>query len=124
MKIVKCSVPQDSILRPLLFLLFVNDLNNSTKVLDSVLFADYINLLCSDGNTRILFETANQELNQINDWFLGNKLSLNAEETKYMLFHKLRDQDNTPLKLPSLQNANITERKNSPSFLVLSLMNI
>ena len=124
MKIVKCSVPQCSILRPLPFLVFVNDLNNLTKVLDSVLFADDINLLCSDDNKRTLFETANQELNQINDWFLANKLSLNAEKTKYMLFHKLRDQDNTPLKLPSLQNGNIIERKNSPSFLVLSLMNI
>ena len=101
-----CS--QGYILRPLLFLIFINDLNNSTKVLDPVLFADDRSLFFSSNNIRTLFETANQELSQINDWFLANKLSLNP----YMFFHKLTDQDNIPLKLPSLQlNGDITERK-------------
>ena len=70
---------QGSILRPLLFLIFVNDLSNSTKILDPVLFADDTKLFCSDNNIRTLFETANQELSQINDWFLANKLSLNLK---------------------------------------------
>ena len=110
-KIVKCGIPQSSILGPLLFLIFVNDLSNSTKDLDPVLFADDTNLFCSDNNIRTLFETANQELSQINDWFLANKLSLNVEKTKYMLFHKCIDQENIPLKLPLLQlNSNIIER--------------
>ena len=119
MKIVKCDVPLGSILEPLFFLIFVNDLNNSTtKVLDPVLFADDTNLFCSDNNMRALFETANQELSQINDWFLANKLSLNVEKTKYMLFHKLTDQENIPLKLPLLKlNRKITEREYSFKFL-------
>ena len=41
------------------------------------------------------------QLNQINDWFLANKSSLNSEKTKYILFHKLTDQDNIPIQLPS-----------------------
>ena len=88
-KIVKYGVLQGSVLGPLLFLIFVNDLNNSTKVLDPVLFVDDINLFCSEDNTRTLFETTNQELNQINDWFLANKLSVNVEKTKDILFDKL-----------------------------------
>ena len=52
MKIVKCGAPQCSIIGPLLFLIFVNDLNNATKVLDPVLFADNANLFCSDNNIR------------------------------------------------------------------------
>ena len=54
MKIVKCGVTQGSIVGPLLFLIFVNDFNNSTKVLEPVFFADNTNLICSDNNIRTL----------------------------------------------------------------------
>ena len=97
LKIVKCRVPQSSILGTLLFRIFLNNLSNSTKVLDPVPFADDTNLFCSDNNRRTLFETANQELGQIKDWVLANKLSLNVEKPKYMLFHKCIDQEKIPL---------------------------
>ena len=82
MKIVKRGVPQVSILGPLFFLIFVNDLSNSTKVLDPVVFADNTNVYYSDSDIWTVFEIANQELGQISYWFLANKLSLNAEKNK------------------------------------------
>ena len=90
MKIVICGLSQGSTLGPLLFLIFVSDLNNSTKVLDRVLFADDTKLYCSGSKIRALFETANQELSQINDWFFAINLFLNVQKTKYMFFHNLQ----------------------------------
>ena len=117
-KIVKFGVPQSSMLGPLLFLIFVNDMSNSTKVLHPVLFVGDTNLFCSGSNIGTLFEIAKQELSQINDWFLANKLSLNVEKTKYMFFHKRIEQENIVLKLPLLQlNSHIIEKENSLKFL-------
>ena len=118
MKIVKCGVPQCSILGPLFFLVFLNDLNNSTKVLDPVHFADNTDLFCSDSDIRTVFEIANQELGQISDWLLANKLSLKVGKTKHTLFSKLTNQENIPSKLLALQlNGKIIERENSLKFL-------
>ena len=81
-KLLNVVIPKVLILGPLFFLTFVNDLNNLSKVLDPVPFADDTSLFCSDDNIRTLFESANQKLNQINDCFLANKLSLYVEKTK------------------------------------------
>ena len=102
MKIVKSNVLQGSILGPLSFVIFVNDLKKLAKLIDPLLLVEDTNLFCSSNNMRILFEMANQKLNQIKDWFLANKLSLNIAKAKYMLFHKLRVQDNIPLTLQCL----------------------
>ena len=44
----------------------------------------------------------NAELSHLNDWFCANKLSLNTDKTKYVLFHKAKSKDNLPLVLPDL----------------------
>ena len=86
--------PQGSILGPLFVLISINALSNFAKVLfDYVLFAEDTNLFCSDNNINTHFETTNLELNQINDWFLVNKLFLNVEKARY-IFYKLTEQDN------------------------------
>ena len=88
---------------PLLFLLYVNDLSNASKILDPILFADDTNLFFSNCNIPVLFATVNSELSKINQWFLANKLFLNVTKIKYLLFHKTSKKGDIPLKLPKLQ---------------------
>ena len=77
-----CSVPQDSILGPLLFLIFINNLYNSTPLLKTILFFDDTNLFYSHNNIKELLITMNAELSHLNEWFCANKLSLNIDKTK------------------------------------------
>ena len=74
LEIIRCGIPQGSILGPLLFLIFVNDLQKSTKFLDPIMFADDTNLFYSNKDANTLFKIANEELNGINEWFRASKL--------------------------------------------------
>ena len=110
---INCGVPQGSILGPLLFLIYINDIYNATDYLRAILFADDTNLFYSHKDVNILYNICNQELSGINEWFKANKLSLNVTKTKYTLFHKPSRSENLPLKLPRLliNNTHI-QRKN------------
>ena len=74
-----CGVPQGSVLGPLLFLLYVNDISESSNLLSFLLFADDTNLFYSHSDPKMLNQIVNQELWKVSNWLTANKLSLNVK---------------------------------------------
>ena len=84
---IKRGVPQGSILGPILFLIYINDLKNCTELF-TLLFADDSNFLISGNNFHELKSKLNIELKKISDWFRSNEMSVNPNKTKFMIFNK------------------------------------
>ena len=95
------GVAQRSILGPPLFIIYVNNLRNVSKIFEPITFPDDTNLFFSHKNMKEIFHTADLELKKFFKWFNASKLSLSKDKTKYTLFLRARAKDNIPLKLPS-----------------------
>ena len=86
MKTISCGVPQGSVLGPLLFLLYVNDIHRSSALLSFILFADDTNIFNSHSDINTLITTTNEELRKVVEWLRANKLSLNIKKTQFIIF--------------------------------------
>ena len=79
-------MPQGSVLGPLLFLLYINDIQESSDKFSFYLFADDTNILYSDKNLKSLEFSVNQELNNVYDWLTANKLTWNIKKNHLLYF--------------------------------------
>ena len=97
---IQTGVPQGSVLGPLLFIIYINDLPNASNIFNTILYADDATLIThldrrDNEHTKLL----NEELNKLNIWLKLNKLSLNTLKTKFMTF----SHGNKKYSVPKLQ---------------------
>jgi hypothetical protein len=85
-KTLNISVIQGSILGPILFLIYINDLYTASKLL-KLMFADDTAGLASHNNINDLITFVNTELKKIARWFRANKMAVNVSKTKFIIFH-------------------------------------
>ena len=120
---VKCGVPQGSVLGPILFLLYINDIANSYNSRSKCfLFADDTSLFSSAKNIHELETTLNEDLCNIQEWLLCNKLSLNVSKSNCVIF--CTRQKNLTKSLTLKINNEIIQEKSYTKYLGILLTRI
>ena len=111
-KVLKCGVPQGSILGPLLFLIYINDLANICKHTMPIFFADDFNLFINGKDASKIELELNEELSNIVSWLKINKLSLNVNKTQFMIFSRKQNQiENIVIRIEGQIIDHVTQTK-------------
>ncbi len=107
---ISTGIPQGSILGPLFFSIYINDIVNTSEIFSFLLYADDTTISFNLEAFPILNRelSINNELDKVNTWLKVNKLTLNVEKTKCMQFHKRKDVTNINL---SINNTSIEQVK-------------
>ena len=87
---IQTGVPQGSVLGPLLYIMYVNDIGNCANDIEQcqiMLFADDTNVLLQGKDIRNLMKRSQSIMNTLEMWLCANKLSLNVKKTNYCIFH-------------------------------------
>ena len=87
---VTCGVPQGSILGPISFIIYVNDISQVSNTIFPILFADDTTILMEGNSIHNVIASLNIELHKLNVWLKVNKLSINVAKTHFMVFHRAR----------------------------------
>ena len=106
-KQIKCGVPQGSILGPILFIIYMNDIMNVSNILYTILYADDTCAVLSGNDLPDLMKLLHTELCKLSIWLSSNKLSLNTNKTFYLLFHRARIK---PVKISMKMNGSIINK--------------
>ena len=114
------GVPQGSILGPLIFLIYINDIINVSKKFSFILFADDTNALYSHHDLEYIINTVNNELPKLIEWFTTNKLSLNLSKTNYIVFRNQQKVIDDSICKFYFDN-HILERKTTTKFLGIDI---
>ena len=115
------SVPQGSLLGPLLFNIYINDIINVPQHLTSILFADDSCFYISGSTIEPLINYINFDLENIHRWLATNKLTLNIDKSHYVVFTRKNLSRHLIIRNPLKINDNILERLNETNFLGVNL---
>ena len=96
---INCGVPQGSVLGPLLFLLYINDLNQAIKFCKVHHFADDTNLLCMSNSIKKLNKLVNADLKHLVHWLNAIRISLSVKKTEMVIFESKQKKCEADLKI-------------------------